>query len=181
MRRSKSRRADSNRLPLPQLRVCGQALQELAWGCYSRISKRFTLLWVAACCTVLRSRWCQSGVRICRLAYIVSLGPYPQAGELWRSSTLQDPQSVLDRRADGSRMIDPPSFGLEPMRKATLPSPTRVYVPVARHREHEQSVGDQPERNSAQQPRSQRLSDECLQRSPKSSGLLRIVLQRRAD
>jgi hypothetical protein len=28
------------------------------------ISKGFPLLWLAACCTVLRSRWCQSGVNI---------------------------------------------------------------------------------------------------------------------
>jgi len=44
------------------LRVIIQALQALAGVCKSRISKRFSLLRFAACCTVLRSRWCQSGV-----------------------------------------------------------------------------------------------------------------------
>ena len=34
----------------------------------SRISKRFPLLRFAACCTVLRSRWCRSGVNIALLS-----------------------------------------------------------------------------------------------------------------
>jgi hypothetical protein len=46
------------------LRVIHQALQGFAQVCKSRISKGGSLLWVAACCTVLRSRWCQSGVNI---------------------------------------------------------------------------------------------------------------------
>ena len=45
------------------LRVIHQVLQGLARGCKSRIPKRFSLLGVARCCTVLRSRWCQSGVK----------------------------------------------------------------------------------------------------------------------
>jgi hypothetical protein len=45
------------------LRVIGQALQGFARGCKSRISKRLSLLQVAACCTVLRPRCCQSGVK----------------------------------------------------------------------------------------------------------------------
>src|SRR5919112_1914962 len=57
-----NRRADSNRLPLLQLRVITQALQGLARGCNSRISKPFSLLWFAECCTVLRYRWYQSGI-----------------------------------------------------------------------------------------------------------------------
>src|SRR5215213_863656 len=44
---------------LPGIR---QALQEIALGRNSRISKLFALHWLAQCCTVLRSRWCQSGV-----------------------------------------------------------------------------------------------------------------------
>src|SRR5215204_3640741 len=35
----------------------------VAWGCKSRISKGVSFLRVAARCTVLRSRWCQSGVK----------------------------------------------------------------------------------------------------------------------
>ena len=44
------------------LRVIIQALQELARACKSRISKQVSLLWLATCCTVLRSRWYQSGI-----------------------------------------------------------------------------------------------------------------------
>jgi len=39
-----------------------QALQGFARGCKPRIPKRLSLLRVAACCTVLRSRWYQSGI-----------------------------------------------------------------------------------------------------------------------
>jgi hypothetical protein len=45
------------------LRVIHQALQGLAQGCKSRISKGFSCPWLALCCTVMRSRWCQSGVK----------------------------------------------------------------------------------------------------------------------
>jgi len=58
-----SRRADSNRLPLLQLRVITQALQGVAQECKSRIFKGVPFLCLGACCTVLRSRWCQSGVK----------------------------------------------------------------------------------------------------------------------
>ena len=46
------------------LRVITQALQGFAQECKSRISRRLSLLRVAACCTVLRSRWYQSGINI---------------------------------------------------------------------------------------------------------------------
>ena len=44
------------------LRVINQALLGCAEDCRSRISRRFPLLRVAECCTVLRSRWYQSGI-----------------------------------------------------------------------------------------------------------------------
>jgi hypothetical protein len=47
---------------LSSLRVITQGLQGLAGGCKFRISKRLSLLRVAACCTLLRSRWYQSGI-----------------------------------------------------------------------------------------------------------------------
>jgi integrase len=47
---------------LPSLRVINRALQGFARGCKSRISKPLLLLCLAAYCTVLRSRWCKSGV-----------------------------------------------------------------------------------------------------------------------
>jgi hypothetical protein len=37
-------------------------LQGIARACKTRIPRRLSLLWVAACCTVLRSRWYQSGI-----------------------------------------------------------------------------------------------------------------------
>jgi hypothetical protein len=52
-----SRRADSNRLPLLQLRACGQWLQSVARGCKPRINKRFLfprLPSIAACCVRTR-------------------------------------------------------------------------------------------------------------------------------
>ncbi len=59
-----SRRADSNRLPLLQLRVIIQALQGFAQACKSRISRQFSFLRFALRCTVLRSRWYQSGINV---------------------------------------------------------------------------------------------------------------------
>jgi hypothetical protein len=53
-----------NRLPLLQLRVIIQVLQRFARACKCPISKLVSLLRFALCCTVLRSRWCQSGVNI---------------------------------------------------------------------------------------------------------------------
>jgi hypothetical protein len=52
----KSRRAETNRLPLLQTRVIGQALQGVAQECKSRISKLVSILRLAACCTVVRSQ-----------------------------------------------------------------------------------------------------------------------------
>jgi hypothetical protein len=48
---------------LSSLRVITQALQGCAQACKSRISKPVSFLCFAECCTVLRSRWYQSGVR----------------------------------------------------------------------------------------------------------------------
>jgi arsenate reductase (thioredoxin) len=50
------------------LRVITQALQGCAGACKSRISKRLSLLRFARRCTVLRSRWCQSGDKGSRTA-----------------------------------------------------------------------------------------------------------------
>src|SRR5215213_1067959 len=46
------------------LRVITHALQGFAEGCKCRISKPLSLLRLAACCTVLRCRWYQSGITI---------------------------------------------------------------------------------------------------------------------
>src|SRR5215213_6456501 len=68
-----SRRADSNRLPLLQLRVITQALQGCAGSCRTRISKPISLPSLAGRCTVLRSRWYQSGIKRLRIARLRSL------------------------------------------------------------------------------------------------------------
>ena len=44
------------------LRVIGHALQGFAQGCKCRIFRGVSFLRLAACCTVLRSRWYQSGI-----------------------------------------------------------------------------------------------------------------------
>ena len=61
---SRMRRADERtRTAYPcSLRVITQALQGCAGVCNCRISKPLSFLCLAVCCTVLRSRWCQSGV-----------------------------------------------------------------------------------------------------------------------
>jgi hypothetical protein len=46
------------------LRVIGHVLQGFALVCKSPIPKRLSLLGVAECCTVLRSRWYQSGINL---------------------------------------------------------------------------------------------------------------------
>jgi hypothetical protein len=56
------------------LRVIGHVLQGVARGCNSRISKLFSRLRFAGCCTVLRPRWYQSGIRT-RDSYSLTVGP----------------------------------------------------------------------------------------------------------
>src|SRR5215204_4443525 len=63
MRKIESRRADLRTAFLLQLRVISHALQGVARGCNSRISKLFSLLRFAACSTVLRCRWYQIGIK----------------------------------------------------------------------------------------------------------------------
>jgi hypothetical protein len=49
---------------LLQLRVIIYVLQRFAWACKSSIPKLVSFPCLATCCTVLRSRWCQSGISI---------------------------------------------------------------------------------------------------------------------
>jgi hypothetical protein len=49
-----SRRADSNRFSLLQLRVCGRVFLDVAHACISRINKRFIVPWFAHYCRKLR-------------------------------------------------------------------------------------------------------------------------------
>jgi hypothetical protein len=57
---------------LISLRVIGRVLLGLAGVCNSRISRAFSLLRLAPCCTVLRSRWYQSGIRSRSMALLRS-------------------------------------------------------------------------------------------------------------
>src|SRR5215210_6251538 len=50
--------------PLTSLRVIIHPLQGFAWGCKSRIPKPVSFLRLALCCSVLRSRWYQTGVNV---------------------------------------------------------------------------------------------------------------------
>ena len=62
--RNKNREPPSGLEPLTcSLRVSGQALQRVAGACKSPIFRLVSPLHIARCCTVLRSRWCQSGVK----------------------------------------------------------------------------------------------------------------------
>jgi hypothetical protein len=86
-----SRRADSNRLPLLQLRVIIQALLEFAWGCKTPISRTVPLLCLALCRTVLRSRWCQRVVsRVLRLRVAGSFAIRFRAWDTMRHFELQN-------------------------------------------------------------------------------------------
>jgi hypothetical protein len=62
--KANSQRADERtRTAYPcSLRVIHQALQGFAEACKFRIFRRLSMLRIAGCCTVLRSRWCQIGV-----------------------------------------------------------------------------------------------------------------------
>jgi hypothetical protein len=58
-----SRRADLRTAGLSSLRVIIHVLQRIWQPCISPIFTGFSLLRLAPCCTVLRSRWCQSRVK----------------------------------------------------------------------------------------------------------------------
>ena len=59
-------RADERTLTadLISLRVIGQGLLGFAGGCKYRIPRQHSLLRLAGCCTVLRSRWSQNGIKL---------------------------------------------------------------------------------------------------------------------
>jgi hypothetical protein len=65
--KTKGRRADSNRLPLLQLRVCGQWLLRVARVCFSRITTRFFVPSIAHYCIRVRVKL-GSSVRKLRVA-----------------------------------------------------------------------------------------------------------------
>jgi hypothetical protein len=79
------------------LRVIHQALQGCIQACNSPIPKRLSLLWVAACCTVLRSRWYQSGIKSDRKWAIPRSYErvVPSRGYISQSSVLRGSEALL--------------------------------------------------------------------------------------
>ena len=68
---AKERAYEGTRTPgLLQLLVIIHALQGFAEACKTRISKPLSFLWLAARCTVLRSRWCQSGIKMLSVIWL---------------------------------------------------------------------------------------------------------------
>ena len=66
---AKNREPTSGLEPLTcSLRVIIHALQGFAQACKPRIFRRLSLLRVAVCCTIVRSWWCQSGVKVTLLS-----------------------------------------------------------------------------------------------------------------
>ena len=57
---------------LISLRVLSQAFQRFAQACKTRIYRPISFLCLAAYCTVLRSRWCQSGIKSVRVCISTS-------------------------------------------------------------------------------------------------------------
>src|SRR5215210_3520885 len=72
---AESREPTSGLEPLTcSLRVITQALQRYAGGCKFCISRGVSFPCLAACCTVLRSQWYQSGIRTSD-SYTLTVGP----------------------------------------------------------------------------------------------------------
>src|SRR5919112_34112 len=69
--RQKKRADERTRTAYPcSLRVISQGLQGVAQACRLRLDKLVSFLCLALCCTVWRSRWCQSGVNRVRISCV---------------------------------------------------------------------------------------------------------------
>src|SRR5215208_1830375 len=86
---------------LLQLRVISHALLGFARACKSRITKPLSLLRVAACCTVLRSQWYQSGINIALVSTYPRRSP-DLSSQSCRPSGLESPAqtAVAGRSVD---------------------------------------------------------------------------------
>ena len=94
------------------LRVITQALQGVAEACKSRISKPFSIPRVAACCTVLRSRWYQIGIRSTSSTTFASAS----------REVSRPPLTPPARR----RWLPPASWPVPPSKPSATPSPPAV-------------------------------------------------------
>jgi hypothetical protein len=80
---SEKQRADerTRTADLVSLRVIGQGLQRFAGGCKCRIFRGVSFPCLAACCTVLRSRWYQIGIKRSD-SYSLTSGPMARPRDL---------------------------------------------------------------------------------------------------
>src|SRR5919107_4399672 len=125
----KSKRCILVAVNLISLRVIGQALEECAGGCKSRISKGVSVLCLAGCCTVLRSRWYQSGINF---ILIVAGHPRPPAASQIQSVEEGGPALPSIRRFDEAPLASvvtacsrSSSHPCRPPRALRLPRPSR--------------------------------------------------------
>src|SRR5918998_6648479 len=79
------------------LRVITQALQGCAGGCKCRIFRGVSFPCLAACCTVLRCRWYQSGINTVLVA--TSDQKFPRVGPTTFVAMPQEPPHRLGRDA----------------------------------------------------------------------------------
>jgi hypothetical protein len=81
-----SRRADSNRLPLLQLRVCGRAFLGVAGICKSPIGKGFIVLTIAGYCVRARVKLGSAGREYCASTILLRAPRSPSQNTFHRSS-----------------------------------------------------------------------------------------------
>jgi hypothetical protein len=118
------------------LRVRQYALQGLARGCKTLISRQLSLLRVAGRCTVLRSRWCQSGVNFALAAVACDFSRSPWFFDSSRPLR-PTPTRARSRRPGCPRTCrrrarfrpTPSALSLLCPSSALLPVPTQVKSP----------------------------------------------------
>ena len=88
---------------LISLRVIGQVLRGVVPACKSRIPKGISLLRLAQCCTVLRSRWYQNGIKSVLVFAYRHLPPLVLARSHRASLVLRSYPRVRSRAADKLR------------------------------------------------------------------------------
>jgi hypothetical protein len=133
---------------LLQLRVINHVLQGFARACKSRISKPLSFLCFAPCCTVLRSRWCQSGVDVAlAFAYLCNCWAQckPSSHHHCDSGLFrQFPPSMIDkqlRRSDAQRLLAWPLSIFQRGSARSCISGILYHSPGARER-FEQGIGE---------------------------------------
>jgi hypothetical protein len=96
---------------LPSLRMIHQALQGVAHLCKFRLSKPLSLLQFATCCTVLRSRWCRSGVGVV-LTFLS--GEDPSFGNKDTSNSIKESSEIGSNLMGAVQFVPRLMVNLEP-------------------------------------------------------------------